>query len=549
MASSGAAASGYSGTTPGVGDVIGWTQSMAMNGMLSITYPTVYQSFSQNFGWANAFISWPAMQKSIDSFRAKTGGNTTLSSWETLQRTTILDYGSGALILLSSTDTSSSEVSSSKLLRRFVFDGVDLSQSSGNSTSSSSDTILEEVYGLARYAEHLMIPDANVFMTVLLFFAMIIGVIIVAILLFKLTLEVIAQFGTLSKSLESFRQRYWIFLGSTIVRTIVILYGTWVLYCLYQFKRGDSWATLVIAAVILGIITSIISIYSIRIFLLAKRSYLDGNIDELYRHKPWIRVYGLFYGQFKTRFWWFFVPAILVSFGRSAFIALADGHGLVQVIGQIAIETIFVVALLVLRPFNTRAGNIVNSIISVVRVISLVCILVFVEELGISQETTTAVGIALIIVQAVLTCLLAILIIINALISLFSKNPNKRKDVENDGTMKSASESKFSLLAESHEMTDYSMDAKTSRSSLTPSHIGVALTDYEPLAQSNYTEPTTNRRMMPWDDKSTIESSSTSNLELVPLANGTDVHLSGEGSVFSTDLPNLEHSSNGRPMF
>ena len=52
----------------------------------------------------------------------------------------------------------------------------------------------------------------------------------------------------------------------------------------------------------------------------------------------------------------------------------------------------------------------INIFIQVVRALSVICILVFVEELGISQTTQTVTGVVLIAVQSVLTGALAILI-------------------------------------------------------------------------------------------------------------------------------------------
>src|ERR1700712_1777473 len=75
----GAAAAG--GSTAGAGtmspsftEVFTWFQGLAMNGMMSVNYPPVYRAFTKNFAFSTGIIPWTAMQTSIDSFRAKTGG-------------------------------------------------------------------------------------------------------------------------------------------------------------------------------------------------------------------------------------------------------------------------------------------------------------------------------------------------------------------------------------------------------------------------------------------------------------------------------------------
>ncbi|KAK9389449.1 hypothetical protein V1515DRAFT_593312 [Lipomyces mesembrius] len=530
--------SAASGSSPGFADVIGWTQSMAMNGMMSVQYPTVYKSFSQNFGWSLCMVPWSGMQKAIDTFRSNTGGNTTLSSWKVVQASTILDYQTGAVILVNETALGGS---TSKLIRRLTLDGINFSQTNSTTVNGSTSVrVLTTVQGIARYVEHLMLPNANTFMTVLMFFAIILGVVICSILLFRIALEIWAQFSSLSKALESFRQRYWLFMGSTIVRVILILYGTWVLYCLYQFKLGDSWASLLLASITLGIFTAIIGGFTLRIFWIAHKASREGGIDELYEYKPWIRRYGLFYGQFKAHYWWFFVVITAVAFGRSAFIALADGHGLVQVVGQLALEIIFVLAIFAIRPFSNRSGNIINAIIAIVRIASLACVLVFVEELGVAAETTTIVGMVLIVIQAVLTVLLALLILIQAIIAIFQQNPRRKQNSAFDETeLHSLGESKAGLLKANDS---YNLELKGSRDSASGSNIGVAISEYGRLADGSGSTAAKTRgaHTTPWDDNG-------SHAELVPLAQGVKDHDHAADEAWARG--GLERDQNGRPVF
>ena len=98
--------------------------------------------------------------------------------------------------------------------------------------------------------------------------------------------------------------------------------------------------------------------------------------------------------------------------------------------GQLIIEAIFLVLLLFTRPYITKSGNWINIVIQVVRVISVICVLVFVEQFGIAQTTKTVTGVVLIAVQASLTGVLAILIAINAIIVCCKTNPHRRRRKE-----------------------------------------------------------------------------------------------------------------------
>jgi hypothetical protein len=83
-------APGAGAMSPSFFDVVGWMQTMAFNGMLSVNYPSVYRSFTQNFGFTSGIVSWDVMQNAIDSFRASTGGNLTGNSYEYLKSSTVV---------------------------------------------------------------------------------------------------------------------------------------------------------------------------------------------------------------------------------------------------------------------------------------------------------------------------------------------------------------------------------------------------------------------------------------------------------------------------
>jgi hypothetical protein len=82
------------------------------------------------------------------------------------------------------------------------------------------------------------------------------------------------------------------------------------------------------------------------------------------------------------------------------------------------------------RPYERKSGNVIHIFIQVVRALSVICILVFVEELGIAQTTQTVTGVILIAVQSVLTGGLAILIAVNAIIMCCKENPHRKRRKE-----------------------------------------------------------------------------------------------------------------------
>ena len=419
--------------SPNFGDIIGWFQSITQNGMLTVSYPPVYRSFSKNFAFSGGLIPWNSMQSSIDNFRKATGGNLTEDSVEYLRNATLV-YSNGSKSNSSALSKRALELwigSPALYTRDSITTSVNGTQA-GNSTDPSSDSkVTHIVHGIQGYVEQLTIPQANTFLTVLLIFAIVLAAIAVGILLFKVILETWALFGSFPKKLTGFRKRYWGLLGRTITNLILLLYGVWTLYCVYQFTNGDSWAAKVLAGVTFGIFTAVLGFFTFRIWQLARRSKkAEGDTSVLFEDKETWRKYSLFYDNYKRGYWWIFMPAIIYMFAKGCVIAAGNGHGLAQTAGQLIIESLMLALLLWNRPYATKAGNWINVFIQVVRVLSVVCILVFVEELGISLSTKTITGVILIAVQSVLTVALGILIAVNSIIVCCRENPHRRRRKE-----------------------------------------------------------------------------------------------------------------------
>jgi hypothetical protein len=328
-AAGGAATGGVGTVSPSFTDIITTMQGFAMNGMMSVKYPDVYRSFAKNFGFSVGLIPWTPMQTSIDNFRAVTGGNLTADSVQYLKNATLV-FSDG-----SSSSTSKRDLA--LMIRESISTSINSTSSASSSNSTSS--IQTTVHGIQAYVEELSVPQANTFMTVLLIVAIVIAAIAVGVLSLKVILETWALFGSFPKSLTGFRKHYWGTMARTIVNLILILYGVWVLYCIFQFTHGDSWAAKVLAGVTLAIFTGILAAFTFFIWKTARRlKQTEGDVSGLYEDKNnWLK-YSLFYDSYKKDFWWLFIPSIVYMFAKGCVLAAADGHGLSQTVAQLVIE-------------------------------------------------------------------------------------------------------------------------------------------------------------------------------------------------------------------
>lgn len=433
-AASGSAVGGMGTISPSFGEVFGWFQGMAMNGMLSVNYPNVYRSFASNFGFSTGLVPWNTLQVSIDDFRAATGGNLTENSVEFLKNATLV-FPDGSTSTKAQPSVKRALAEFASLARRQI-EGIETSVNATTDGAAapknlSPETVRVAVTGIQAYAQELAIPSGNTFMTVLLVVAIIIVAIVVGVLLLKLALEFWALFASFPKSLTGFRKHYWGSIGRTITHLILLLYGIWVLYCVFQFTHGDSWAAKTLAGITLFLFTAVLAWFSFKIWTTARRLRRDeGDVSGLYDDKDiWVK-YSLFYESYRRGCWWIFVPTIVYMFAKGFALAVLDGNGMVQTSAQMIIEGIMLIVLVWSRPYERKSSNVINIIIQVVRVLSVVCIFVFVDQFGIAQTTQTVAGVVLIAVQSALTGILAILIAWNAISALCKKNPHRQRRKE-----------------------------------------------------------------------------------------------------------------------
>lgn len=455
----GGAAGGGGTLSPGFTEVVGWFQGMAMNGMLSVNYPPIYRSFTKNFAFSTGLIAWEPLQKGIDNFRNMTGGNLTRNSVDALKNTTLV-FPDGS--------TNSGDRNVFKVKRSLETFATLVARQAED--DEPQNEFQKTVSGIKAFAEDLQIPSSDIFMTILMIVAIVIAAIVMGILLFKVILEVWALHGNFPEKLTGFRKHYWGTMARTITNLILVLYGIWALWCVYQFTQGDSWGAIALAAVTLAIFTGILAFFAIKIYLkvqLMKRR--EGDVSSLYDDKETWTKYSLFYDSYRRGYWWLFTPVIAYSLVKGCVLAGADGLGRAQTIAVLIIESLMLMTLIWFRPFERKSGNVINIILQVVRVLSMACILVFVEEFGFEQTTQTVTGVVLIAVQSTLTALLVILIAWNAINACCQTNRHRarRKEMEK---LRDEEDDLTSLHARNTLLIDRTESSDQVNRFLTPAH-------------------------------------------------------------------------------
>ena len=104
----------------------------------------MYRSFCENFAWSTGLVQWASLQESIDSFRAKTGGNLTDMSYRYLANATLVYVAKP----------------SQTLQRRDINFGLGDS-STPSIVNGTKNGPAHVVSGIEAFAEKLLIPSAK----------------------------------------------------------------------------------------------------------------------------------------------------------------------------------------------------------------------------------------------------------------------------------------------------------------------------------------------------------------------------------------------------
>lgn len=165
VAGAGVASPGVASPSPSFGEVLGWLQTIAMSGMLSVDYPPAYRSFTGNFAFSGGLVSWDWMLTSIDRFRNVTGGDLTSDSVAYLRNANLVYRSSGNLtkrgldgfldgVLIGVRDISTAVNGSESTTAGLT--------GSSNSTNSEGPTkVTHAVHGIQAFAERLMVPKVR----------------------------------------------------------------------------------------------------------------------------------------------------------------------------------------------------------------------------------------------------------------------------------------------------------------------------------------------------------------------------------------------------
>ncbi|THH04771.1 hypothetical protein EW145_g5276 [Phellinidium pouzarii] len=347
-------------------DLFGLYQSIAASALLGLNYPVVYRMFASNFSWALGLFKADNdshIQNSINNMRRLTGGNMDSS-------------GSSGVELVNRKLSPYNDVSKATLAIRslqskmsasfFARSTGALTKRDGSTVTLTTTNVLDA--GIPVWVNSLGITTQNAFMSV--FFTLLILIAIVTIVAF---------------------------LPVTI-------------FALNQWTLDDSWlATLLSVITLLAVLVAIAyPTYTTIRLVRRERPWL------LYRDTPHIMSSGPLYIQYRHQRWFFFITSLTAIFVRAVVIGFGHNSGLTQLIILSITELTVLLSILMLKPHETRGGDVLASTLASARVLATGLCFAFVESFNVAPIPRVVIGFVILVVFS----FAVILMIINTVVNL-----------------------------------------------------------------------------------------------------------------------------------
>lgn len=425
-------------------------------GGLSMNWPSVLVAFWSNYAWAGGMIYSKSMQNTINNFIGSNKGNiSTVGSAPSGQNAPNLGGG----------------YSISQIYKRDLANSSTGFQWYGKPVQPGLP-LPGNYSGFAGTLAEMNIPASNAFMTGFLWFLVLVVLMAASVVLFKWSLEGLSRFRLVKTQRLAFFRSHWIlYTVAVVLRTCFIAFFMMAFLTMFQFTLGGSagvqgLAGVVLVAFLLGLfgVAAYALYYRLRHERVTFRSQIkqeynktapksdttgetsEKGEDDAPSHMPgsqrWWRLhprdtdserphvhddedymtkFGWLASRFRRSRWWFFAFWLVYELVRAAFFGGAAGHPLTQVFGLLAWETIALIAIVILKPFESNRLNlVVVYFLGFSKVVTVALSSAFDETFGLSRILCTVIGIVIIVIQGILTITLMIAIVLGAISSYMS---------------------------------------------------------------------------------------------------------------------------------
>lgn len=328
------------------------------------------------------------------------------------------------------------------------------------------------------------IPASNAFMTGLIWFLILLLIVGGSIVIFKFTLDFLYKRKYVkTERLNYFRSHWRGYTILALLRTCFVAFFAMMFLSIFQFTYSTAIGPLVIAAIVFAIFffgMFGIAWYALRSYRerfgewisdedrvrlgksrlgrlvpISKRPKTsdtgnhelrgpedkyekddkEGNVVAedspiiprgVHDDEEYTKKFGWLVSRFRRSRWWFFAAWLVYETVRAAFFAGASGHAMVQVFALLVIEFIAFLFIMAVRPFEGQRLNVIMVYLLGFSKFSTVALsAAFDVSFNLQRITTTVIGVAIIVIQGILTIILLIAIVVSAISSYMSVMRNR----------------------------------------------------------------------------------------------------------------------------
>jgi hypothetical protein len=375
---------------------LGFIQAQAMVGMTSVKMPPFVQAWTQNMQWSLGIVRSDALQTIATWFQRATGGTPS---------TVIIASRTMSLVL---------QKRSAALHRRAAEKG--------------SQIILR---GIERVGIRDSIEVSNIFMTGYLFFYFITTVVVVCVGIFLLVRNVLAKKQTAYPKLDraiGVTADWKTILRNTFFRLACIGYPQMCILCLWELTRRDSAAEVVLAITMWLVTTAVLAFAAFKVFQRALRSKQQHNTAAytLYSDPATLNQWGFLYIYYRAPVYYFLVPTLIYTIIKGMVIAFAQPSPVAQSIVLLILELVMMLATAIIKPFMSKAANVVAITATVLTSLNTIFLLVFSDVFDQPDLMTGILGVIFFILNAIFTLVLLIYLLVGMFYAILSKKPDTK---------------------------------------------------------------------------------------------------------------------------
>lgn len=169
-------------------------------------------------------------------------------------------------------------------------------------------------------------------------------------------------------------------------------------FIFYQWTLKDSWLSTFLSVLTLLAIIALVGYPAFHILRVARRESPSSlyALNELHLSRN-----GPLYAQYRPPRYFFFLTLLTAYFIRAILIGFAQASGDAQLALMIVLEFSLVVAHLILKPFNTKGGNIFSTYLAVSRFVCTALMIAFIQSLNVAAIPRVVIGIIIAVILSV----------------------------------------------------------------------------------------------------------------------------------------------------